>query len=131
MGIFPEITVDCNPVLRDYNKRVTALLPSSEIDEGFKMSVNATASKTDRVLAAFKNGNEFTAKQIEYRYGVTSGRGVVQSLRKKGYAIYSNSRTNSKGNTFNFYRLGTPTRKMMQVAFAMLGNDAFKRSVSA
>ena len=88
------------------------------------MSQNKTASKTDRVLAAFKNGSRLTAKQIEYRF-------VVQSLRKKGYAIYSNSRTNSKGNTFNFYRLGTPTRKMMKVAFAMLGNDAFKRTVSA
>jgi|TARA_R110001583_G_scaffold14066_5_gene59360 hypothetical protein len=110
---------------------VTALLPNSEIDKGFKMSQNKTASKTDRVLAAFKNGSRLTAKQIEYRFGVASGRGVVRGLREKGYPIYSNSRTNSKGNTFNFYRLGTPTRKMMKVAFAMLGNDAFKRTVSA
>jgi hypothetical protein len=101
------------------------------MNEGFKMSQNKTASKTDRVLAAFKSGSRLTAKQIEYRFGVTSGRGVVHGLRKKGYAIYSNSRTNSKGDTFNFYRLGTPTRKMLQVAYAMLGNDAFKRSVSA
>jgi len=95
------------------------------------MNRNGTPSKTDRVLTALKAGSELTAKQIEYRYDVTSGRGVVQGLRKKGYAIYSNSRTNSKGATFNFYRLGSPTRKMTQVAYAMLGNDAFKRSVSA
>jgi hypothetical protein len=101
------------------------------IDKGFTMSQNGTASKTDRVLAAFKNGSRLTAKQIEYRYDVASGRGVVQGLRKKGYAIYSNSQTNSKGGTYNFYRLGTPTRKMTQVAFALLGNDAYKRSVSA
>jgi len=94
------------------------------------MNRNGTPSKTDRVLTALKAGSELTAKQIEYRYDVTSGRGVVQGLRKKGYAIYSNSRTNSKGNTFNFYRLGSPTRRMTQVAFALMGNDAFKRSVS-
>ena len=95
------------------------------------MSKTKTVTKTDRVLAAFESGSELTAKQIEYRYGVASGRGVVRGLREKGYPIYLNTRTNSKGNTFNFYRLGTPTRMMNKVAFALLGNDAFTRSASA
>jgi hypothetical protein len=102
-------------------------MPISIIDKGFTMSETKTTSKANRVLTAFKNGTEFTAKQIESRYGVTSGRGVVQSLRKKGYAIFSNARTNSRGDTYNFYRLGTPTRKMTAAAFAVMGNDAFKR----
>ena len=83
-------------------------------------------SKASRVLESFKRGDEMTAKQIEATYKGSSGRGIVQSLRKQGYAIFSNSRTNSRGVTRNFYRLGTPTRKMVAAGFAALGNDAFR-----
>jgi hypothetical protein len=85
-------------------------------------------SKAESVLTSLQSGKTFTAKQIEATFQVSSGRGVVQSLRKKGYAIYSNSRTNSRGVTKNFYKLGTPTRKMVAAGYAALGNDAFRRS---
>lgn len=83
-------------------------------------------SKAKRILGAFKRGDEMTAKQIEATYKVSSGRGVIQSLRKQGYAIFMNKRTNQRGVTRNFYRLGTPTRKMVAAGFAALGNDAFR-----
>ena len=85
-------------------------------------------SKATRVLGAFKRGDEMTAKQIEATYKVSSGRGIVQSLRKQGYAIFMNTRTNNRGVTRNFYRLGTPTRKMVAAGFAALGNEAFQAS---
>ena len=90
------------------------------------MNSDVTVSKTNRVLASFERGDELTAKQIEATYKVASGRGIVRRLREQGYAIFSNTRTNSRGVTKNFYRLGSPTRKMVAAGFAALGNDAFR-----
>ena len=54
-------------------------------------------TKTDAVLAAFRNGEELTASQIRARFGAGNPHDIVRSLREKGYAIYLNERTNSKG----------------------------------
>jgi hypothetical protein len=78
-------------------------------------------SKIQRVLEAFQNGEQLTAKQIASRYSAGNPREVVRQLRSKGYAIYANPRTNSKGETKTFYRLGTPTRSMVATAYAVVG----------
>ena len=63
-------------------------------------------SKSSRVLDALMNGEQLTVKQIRSRYGVANPTALVDSLRKSGgFAIYSNARTNSKGETRNFYRI--------------------------
>ncbi len=84
-----------------------------------------------RLLNALRSGEELTAKQIESRYSVTSGRGLVHSLREQGYAIYLNRRVNSKGNVTNKYRLGTPSRTMVAAAFAILGAEELGMTVAA
>ena len=84
-------------------------------------------TKTDAVLAAFRNGEELTASQIRARFGAGNPHDIVRSLREKGYAIYLNERTNSKGEVTQKYRLGTPTREMVALAYAVLGNDLFSR----
>jgi len=81
-------------------------------------------SKTARVLTALKNGETLTAKQIAARFALRNPHEAVRSLREQGYAIYANARTNSKGETKTFYRLGTPTRKMVAAAYAALGAAA-------
>ena len=68
---------------------------------------------TDKVLGALENGQELTAKQISARYKVSNPHNVIHSLRNKGYAIYLNDRTNSKGKTTKKYRLGTPSGSMI------------------
>ena len=50
---------------------------------------------------------------------------MIRSLREKGYAIYLNERTNSKGEVTAKYRLGTPSRKMVSLAYAVMGNEVF------
>jgi predicted ArsR family transcriptional regulator len=90
------------------------------------MATVNTVSKTAKVLAAFKNGEQFTAKQIASRFRVGNPNEVVRQLRMDGYAIYGNEKTNSKGATKTFYRLGTPSRKMVAAAYALLGADAMK-----
>ena len=81
-------------------------------------------SKTARVLSALKSGETLTAKQIAARFALRNPHEAVRSLREQGYAIYGNKRTNSKGDTKTFYRLGTPTRKMVAAAYAVLGAAA-------
>jgi hypothetical protein len=46
-------------------------------------------TKTEKVLAALKNGEKLTAKQIESRFGVGNARATVSALRMQGFAIYS------------------------------------------
>jgi len=81
-------------------------------------------TKTQRVLEALQNGEQLTAKQISARFSAGNPREVVRNLRAKGYAIYANQRTNSKGQTKTFYRLGTPTRAMVAAAYAAVGASA-------
>jgi len=78
-------------------------------------------TKTQRVLEALQNGEQLTAKQIAARFSAGNPREVVRNLRAKGFAIYANQRTNSKGQTETFYRLGTPTRAMVATAYAAVG----------
>jgi len=82
-------------------------------------------TKTNQVLSALQNGEQLTAKQIAARYSVGNPHEVIRSLREKGYAIYLNERTNSKGEVSQKYRLGTPSRKMVATAYAVFGNEAF------
>ena len=77
-------------------------------------------SKQDRVLDVLSTGQELTAKQIEARFGVGNARATVSALRMQGFAIYSNPTTNSKGETKNFYRLGTPSREVVAAGYRAL-----------
>ena len=79
-------------------------------------------SKVDNVLAALRNGEELTSAQIEARFGVGNARAVVSSLRMKGFAVYGNPRTNSKGETKTFYRLGTPSRAVIAAGYRALAS---------
>ena len=81
-------------------------------------------SKKANVLAALKSGQELTAKQIAARYSVGNPYEVIRSLRAEGICIYGNAKTNSKGDTNTFFRIGTPTRRMVAAAYAMLGAAA-------
>ena len=78
-------------------------------------------SQSARLLTALQSGEELTAKQIASRFSAGNPHEVVRQLRVNGYAIFGNARTNSKGATKTFYRLGTPTRTMVTAAYALLG----------
>jgi hypothetical protein len=66
-----------------------------------------TVSKKARVLEALQsNRNGLTAAQIEARHRVGNARATVSSLRQDGFTINAEQRTDSKGRTKTFYRLG-------------------------
>jgi len=82
-------------------------------------------SKTNKVLNAFKNGEQLTARQITSRFNVANPYDIIYNLRHDGYAIYLNEHTNSKGEVTQKYRLGTPSRKMVAAAYAVFGESVF------
>lgn len=84
-------------------------------------------SKTAKLLTAFETGTALTAKQISSRFSLANPHEAVRQLRAKGYAIYANESTNSKGETKTFYRLGKPSRRMVAAAVAAQGGSIFSR----
>jgi len=77
-----------------------------------------TATKEARVLEALQtNSRGLTAAQIEARFSVGNARSTVSALRMKGFAIYANQHTDTKGRTKTFYRLGTPSRAVVAAGY--------------
>lgn len=81
-------------------------------------------TKTNRVLNAFLSGEKLTAKQIAARFGAGNPYEVVRTLRSKGYAIYLNEHSDSKGRVTAKYRLGQPSRAIVAAGIAALGSES-------
>ena len=78
-------------------------------------------SKTQKLIDAFFNGEQLTAKQISARFGIANPSATVSDLRMDfGLAVYANSRKNSKGQRVTRYRLGTPTRRVVAAGYQAL-----------
>ena len=81
-------------------------------------------TKTEKVITALESGVELTAKQITARYGVANPRAVISSLRMQGYPVFLNQRTNSLGETYSKYRLGTAPRSVVAAGDQALAASA-------
>jgi predicted ArsR family transcriptional regulator len=83
--------------------------------------MSTTVTKKEAVLEALRNTDRgLTAAQIEARFGVRNVRATISDLRLDGYAIYANRRTDTKGRTKTFYRLGTPSRRVVAAGYRAL-----------
>ncbi len=78
-----------------------------------------------RILSTLKAGNEYTAKQFQNYFQIASPTKVVSRLRRDGHAIYLNKHVDTKGRQTMKYRLGTPSRRMVAAAAALMGASAF------
>ena len=76
-----------------------------------------TTTITDRVLTALQNGEQLTEAQIRARFGAKNPRALVSSLRMKGYAVYANAHTDTKGRETTKYRLGRPSRAVVAAGY--------------
>jgi len=84
-------------------------------------SANAVVTKEARVLEALQATDRgLTGAQIESRFGVGNARSTVSALRMKGFAIYANKNTDTKGRVKTFYRLGTPSRAVVAAGYKAL-----------
>ena len=82
--------------------------------------MNTVTTKQDRLLEALKQGQEFTARQIEHRFKLANPTAAVSNLRTKGYAVYANPRVNGRGEIYTKYRLGTPSRRIVAAGIRAL-----------
>ena len=80
----------------------------------------------ERVLKVLESGRNFTPAQLAGLTGTTedSIRPRISELRADGYAVYTNTTKNGK----SAYRLGTPSRRMVAAAYAMMGKEAFSHA---
>ena len=81
-------------------------------------------TQNERILKALKTGASFSPAQLAQIAGTTQHtvRARVSQLRKDGHAVYSNARK-TDGKTV--YRLGTPSREMVAMAYAVMGSQVF------
>lgn len=81
----------------------------------------STLSAKQKMLAALKQTsgyNTFTTKQAQKRFGIQNVAARIDELRQEGNCIYTNSRKLENGRKITYYRLGSPTKSMVQAALA-------------
>lgn len=77
-------------------------------------------TKQSRLLEAFQNGEELTAKQIAARFGIANPTATVSDLRFAGFSVYANQSVDTKGRVSTKYRLGTPSRAVVAAGYRAL-----------
>ena len=84
-----------------------------------------------RVLAYLSKDSEYntlTPQKMQSVFGVANPSATINELRNEGHAIYLNSRINANGDKVSFYRLGSPTKRIVAagiVAIRSQGERAF------
>ena len=77
----------------------------------------ATLTKEAKVLSALQEGRTLSSAQMKSFFGTGNPQAVIQSLRFKGFPIYLNVVTDTKGRSRNVYRLGTPSRAIISAGY--------------
>lgn len=85
-------------------------------------------SKQAKLLNYLSTGAEVTARQIAGSFGLKNPHDAIHQLRNQGHCVYSNKATLANGTETTKYRIGKPTRKMVQIANAVMGSTVFTRT---
>jgi hypothetical protein len=80
----------------------------------------STKVKILNYLSKNSSYNTLTAQKMQSMFGVANPSATINELRNEGNAIYLNSRVNTSGEKVTFYRLGTPTKRMIAAGIAAL-----------
>ena len=83
-----------------------------------------TTSLKTKILSTLSTGAEVSAKQFAARFGstVSTVGARISELRREGYTIYNNARTDTKGRTVYKYRFGNPTKALVAAGFMALNS---------
>jgi hypothetical protein len=87
----------------------------------------STKQKVFNYLSKDSAYNTLTATKMQSLFGVANPSATINELRNEGHAIYLNTRI-VNGERVSFYRLGTPTKRMVAAGIASLrsqGQRAF------
>lgn len=72
--------------------------------------------------------NTLTVAQAQSRFGISNVAARIDELRREGHAIYTNTKTLKDGRKITFYRLGTPSKRVVAAGVEFLrmqGERAF------
>ena len=83
-----------------------------------------TTTKEAKVLSALQSGRTLSSAQLRAQFGAGNPQAVIQALRFKGYSIYLNVVTDTKGRSRNVYRLGTPSRAIIAAGYKAMANGS-------
>jgi len=86
-------------------------------------STTTTVTKESKVLSALQEGRTLSSAQMRSFFGIGNPQAVIQSLRFKGFPIYLNTVTDTKGRTRNVYRLGTASRAVIAAGYKALATS--------
>jgi hypothetical protein len=95
------------------------------------MELFVMKSTKARVLAYLSKDSEYntlTPQKMQSVFGIANPSATINELRNEGHAIYLNSRINANGDKVSFYRLGSPTKRMVAAGIAAIrsqGERAF------
>jgi hypothetical protein len=95
------------------------------------MELFVMKSTKARVLAYLSKDSEYntlTPQKMQSVFGVANPSDTINELRNEGNAIYLNSRINANGDKVSFYRLGSPTKRVVAAGIAAIrsqGERAF------
>tara|TARA_B100000131_G_C17909079_1_gene529602 strand:- start:333 stop:590 length:258 start_codon:yes stop_codon:yes gene_type:complete len=80
-------------------------------------------SLKSKILNTLTSGKEVSGKQFAARYNtsVTTVGARISELRREGFAIYMNKKTDSQGRSASFYRIGAPKRSVVAAGYKALG----------
>ena len=69
--------------------------------------------------------NTLTAAKMQSVFGVSNPSATINDLRNDGHAIYLNTRI-VNGEKVSFYRLGTPTKRVIAAGIAALRSSGVR-----
>jgi len=62
-------------------------------------------------------GETLTEAAIQKRFGIKNPTATISQIRQRGYAVYANSRKAGNGVQVTEYRHGTPSRRLVALAY--------------
>ena len=84
--------------------------------------MTTTTTKEAKVLSALQSGRTLSSAQLRAQFGAGNPQAVIQALRFKGFSIYLNTVTDTKGRSRNVYRLGAPSRAVIAAGYKAMAN---------
>ena len=76
-------------------------------------------SKIERLKSYLASGATATPRQITGMFGLQNATAAIHQLRSSGMCVYANKVTLKSGVQTTKYRVGTPTKTMVQTAHAL------------
>lgn len=80
----------------------------------------STKSKILNYLSKNDTYNTLTPQKMQTLFNVSNPSAAIADLRNDGHAIYLNTRRTASGEKVAFYRLGTPTKRIVAAGIAAL-----------